>query len=306
MSVLRILLPAYATVAREARGPLVQWLARGDRLPPVKPGRAAALARAFALAPAGALPSAALSRQHALHDAADAAWLRADPGHARADLASLRLMRCGDLGLAPEEADALLRALKPYFGDDGFELTAPQPDRWYLRGAASADLPRAPDPLDVLGDDLHAHLPEQRKWKRLLNEAQVALHHHPVNLARVERGELPANTLWFWGGGRSPDRVAATFARWCGTDELIAAYAEAAGAAHAATIAAAVQGEGGALIECWTRASWDALAATLDALHAGVGRRYEAIVLECWSGEAFRYRRSNRWRITRALAVPAS
>jgi hypothetical protein len=50
-----------------------------------------------------------------------------------------------------------------------------------------------------------------REWRRLLNEIQMVWHEHPVNLARAERGEVPINSLWLFGGakGWSPTQVAA-------------------------------------------------------------------------------------------------
>jgi hypothetical protein len=47
-----------------------------------------------------------------------------------------------------------------------------------------------------------------REWRRLLNEIQMVWHEHPVNLARAERGELPINSLWLYGGaqGWSPSQ----------------------------------------------------------------------------------------------------
>jgi hypothetical protein len=49
-----------------------------------------------------------------------------------------------------------------------------------------------------------------REWRRLLNEIQMVWHEHPVNIARAERGEVPINSLWLFGGakGWSPDHSA--------------------------------------------------------------------------------------------------
>src|SRR5205814_619298 len=38
---------------------------------------------------------------------------------------------------------------------------------------------------------------------RILNEAQMVLHAHPVNEAREARGEPPINSVWLWGAGRA-------------------------------------------------------------------------------------------------------
>ncbi|HST43635.1 MAG TPA: phosphoglycerate mutase, partial [Luteimonas sp.] len=141
-------------------------------------------------------------------DAAGHAWLRADPVHLRADISGVRLMAHGDaLALAPRDVEALLPALRPLFGDAGFELDAPTPSRWYLRLPPASPLPRFTDPGEALGEDMFEHLdhgPEARRWRVLGSEAQVLLHNHPWNTRRAASGALPVNGLWFWGGGALP------------------------------------------------------------------------------------------------------
>jgi hypothetical protein len=46
--------------------------------------------------------------------------------------------------------------------------------------------------------------PDSRDWHRLFNEVQMVLHTAQVNQAREARGELPINSLWFWGSGALP------------------------------------------------------------------------------------------------------
>ena len=40
---------------------------------------------------------------------------------------------------------------------------------------------------------------------RLLNEVQMQLHDADINREREARGELPVNSIWFWGLGELPD-----------------------------------------------------------------------------------------------------
>ncbi len=40
-----------------------------------------------------------------------------------------------------------------------------------------------------------------KKWRQMQNEIQMIWHDHPVNLARLERGELPINSVWLQGVG---------------------------------------------------------------------------------------------------------
>ncbi len=299
---IRALLPPLAVVLRDAPPELRSLIARADRLDDAARGRSAAVTRAWSATPATPLPVAPALRDAECSDAADALWISADPGHARADLAALRLVRSGDLGLTHEEADVLVRELKPLFGDAGFELSAPTPDHWFLRGLVSDQRPEAPDPEDILGDDLEAHLPAGRdapKWRRLLNETQIVLHNHPVNAARAARGEVTANTLWFWGGGRRPS-LARTWRSVLAQDRVVCALAHAAGAALVSRETLARADEP-VLVECWRPEAWTWLCETG---HALLPRRIaggdDALELECWSGERFRYRRVHRFRFWRA------
>lgn len=189
-----------------ARGILARWFARGDRSLDADAGIEPALRTVFQW-PGTRVPIAALTRQFDVGDAAGSAWLRADPAHVRADMTTARMLACGDLGLDASECVQIARDLKPLFGDSGFEFDARLPNRWYLRTAVGSDLPDAASPDEAMGDDLKLHLPEGaagRRWRVLFNEVQVLLHNHPVNAARIERGAVSVNSLWFWGAGVLP------------------------------------------------------------------------------------------------------
>jgi hypothetical protein len=218
---------------------IARMLGRADRIPAGEPGERAQLLRHFDLLPRG-WPVAALTRDFDAGDAASAAWLRADPAWVRPDINGARLMACGDmLRLTREDADALLPALRPLFGDVGFTLDAPTPARWYLRLPRDARLPVFVDPADALGADMFDHLPgaddigsEARRWRALANEAQVVLHNHPWNARRAAAGRPPVNALWFWGAGVLPDHVTSRHSRLQSEDPLARALAKAAGIAH--------------------------------------------------------------------------
>lgn len=212
---------------------LGRWLARAD----VRQHEEAPLARVFDVLPRG-WPAAALTRQRDVGDAAGAVWLRADPAYVRPDINGARLLACGDrLAVTREQADALLKPLRPLFGDAGFALDAPQPGRWYLRVPAGARLPRFTAPDEALGADLFDHLPADtaddtaagRRWRTLLGEAQIVLHNHPVNAERATQGQAPVNSVWFWGAGPLPDRVTAAVAAIHSNDEVAQAFAQGAG-----------------------------------------------------------------------------
>ncbi|WP_240126151.1 phosphoglycerate mutase [Thermomonas alba] len=212
MSRLTLLLPPSSRFAGiELPSALAQALGRADRLQ-VEPGESAQLARHFDLLPRG-WPSAALTRLLDMGeaDARHGPWLRADPAHIRPDINGARLLGVGaSLGLDAADAEALLPALRPLFGDAGFILDAPHPARWYLRLPAGTPLPAFASPDIALGDDVFEHAPHgdaARRWRALESEAQVILHNHPHNAARAAAGRVAINALWFWGGGALPDTV---------------------------------------------------------------------------------------------------
>lgn len=228
-----LLLPAWSGFGRQSLADAIAArLGRADALPPGEPGSDAQRLRHCAPTPAR-WASAALTRQIDVGDAAGVAWLRLDPAHVRADINGARLLGVGArLGLSREDADALLPALRPLFGDSGFVLDAPAPERWYLRLPREATLPRFSDPDAALGEDLFEHQPDgtdARRWRALMSEAQIVLHNHPWNAQRAERGLVSINALWPWGGGTLPDRCecAATHVR--SDDETLRAFARCAG-----------------------------------------------------------------------------
>jgi hypothetical protein len=206
MAMLYALLPSLARV--EALDDVRPRLARADRLESGASGELAATA-CFSWT-ADNVPAGALTREHLAGDAGEAVWLCADPACVEADMDSARMLACGSLDLAQEQAEELARPLRPLFGDNGMRLEVTSPSRWHLRLPAGSPLPAFDPPATTLGDDLISHLPagdDGRRWRRLFNEAQILLHQNPVNRARRQAGKMPANSLWLWGAGRLPTRV---------------------------------------------------------------------------------------------------
>jgi hypothetical protein len=230
---LTLLLPERRRYAGQPLSPAVaRALARADVLPAGEAGERAQLLRHFDLLPRG-WPMAAITRSLDADDAHLHTWLRADPAHVRPDMTGARVLAIGELGLSAEEANALVAPLRSLFGDAGFPISAPQPSRWYLALPREAKLPEFSPPEAVLGDDLFSHLPdgpEGRRWRALLNEAQILLHNHPVNAARAAAGRITANSLCFWGAGRLPDRVLCAVPQVVSADPGVMALARLAGA----------------------------------------------------------------------------
>lgn len=62
-------------------------------------------------------------------------------------------------------------------------------------------------PHDITGKPVRDCMPKGRYGERLTEfilRSHELLKDHPVNLARIARGERPANSCWFWGEGTRP------------------------------------------------------------------------------------------------------
>ncbi|MCP4333288.1 MAG: hypothetical protein GY785_11585 [Gammaproteobacteria bacterium] len=87
-----------------------------------------------------------------------------------------------------------------------------------------------PQVLSVLGKAVNPFIEQSRQvlpWYRLLNEIQMYMHQHPVNVERMRQGRLPINSLWFWGAGERP--AIATRPRWFCDDALLNRFAASLG-----------------------------------------------------------------------------
>lgn len=199
------------------------------------------LCQAFAVEPREDWPVAALTATVDGLATASGCWLRADPVHLQLQRSQTLVLAAPELTLNEAEAHALAGALNAHFSTDGIALTAAHPERWYIRqtesiavaspvlsAVAGRPLPRAP-----LTGSQASH------WHRVLTEAQMVLHEHPVNLAREARGVPVVNSVLLWGSGRMPAVPGRNFSHvW--TDAVLAtALAMHSGADPAAAPASA-------------------------------------------------------------------
>jgi hypothetical protein len=194
--------------------------------------------------------------------------------------------------LSREEADDFLALLRPVFGEAGMSLDAPTPERWYLSLEPGAPMPEFVDPADAIGADLFECLPpgpEGRRWRALFNEAQVLLHEHPRNRARLAAGLLPVNAVWPWGGGKLPHAVQGEAAAVLSNDAELAALAAISGLARTQE-----PGEGTLVDLRQLRDAQRLQALLLDALSEGF-----APVLDFADGAGWMLRASQRWRFWR-------
>ncbi len=109
--------------------------------------------------------------------------------------------------ISTPEARALIESLAKELNRDGLKLYAGISYRHCLvvdNGSVAGDLT---PPHDIMSKPIKGHLPESEagvKYLDLMKKSVEILKNHPVNLARIQAGKRPANSLWFWGEGTKP------------------------------------------------------------------------------------------------------
>lgn len=127
------------------------------------------------------------------------AWIT--PAHWQIGTGHIQMLDPDLLQLQEAESQALLQSVAPYFEQDGMSLGFQNAGRWLASGDLLADLASAS--LDrARGFDIRPWMPAKAALRRLQNEMQMLLYTHPVNDARVARGQQAVNSFWVSGSGR--------------------------------------------------------------------------------------------------------
>src|SRR5581483_2451956 len=133
-----------------------------------------------------------------------AVWM-ATPVHLVASLTSLHLDRRSVLYLADSEELALCADFARTFQGSGYHLTPLEGGGLLLFGAATSAVETC-EPARAIGENVAERLPSgpgAAALRKLGAEIEMWLHGHPLNEARLRRGELGITSLWLWGGGES-------------------------------------------------------------------------------------------------------
>lgn len=135
-------------------------------------------------------------------------WLRADPVHLAISRDNVQLLDSHAIAPQASEMTAIAETLNAHFEQDNLHFHFPDPARGYL----AIDHTRTPQttPLwRMQGANVFAHMPHSNNatdgawWRARMNEIQMLLHSHPVNVAREARGQRSINGLWFWGASNN-------------------------------------------------------------------------------------------------------
>ena len=193
-----LIVPGLLAGAAETRYPALElFMARGRRRALVPQSLEQSLAAAFAQ-PEERLAAGALTAAAHGGEPGDAWWCRADPVHLRVLRDRVVVAPAEAFELSREEADGLVATLNHHFAGS-VDFHAVEVRRWTARLNKESAFASEPalaaagrDPAMDGGADA------------LLTEIQMLLHAHPLNEAREARGEPAVNSLWLWGGGRTP------------------------------------------------------------------------------------------------------
>lgn len=109
--------------------------------------------------------------------------------------------------ISTEDARPLIETLQEELGDDEFSFHPGISYRHLLVWKNGRDKLECVPPHDISGQSIENHLPKGEGAAELINltnSAQMILNTHPVNQSLIDRGEVPANSIWLWGQGRRP------------------------------------------------------------------------------------------------------
>lgn len=110
--------------------------------------------------------------------------------------------------IATTEAAELVNYLQAELGNKQFNFYPGISYRHLLVWRGGKDTMRCIPPHDISSQSIKDHLPAgegSAELIELMNSAQMLLANHPLNNARIERGDMPANSIWLWGQGRRPN-----------------------------------------------------------------------------------------------------
>lgn len=156
-------------------------------------------------------------------------WLRADPVHLRLQREQVVLLPGVEVSLA--DARAFCASINAHFAGEGLEFFVPNARRWYVKVEHEPDMVTVPMSL-AAGRNIQGNLPagaSSGRWHQLFNEIQMLLYAHPLNETREDRGELPVNSVWFWGNATMPVRAENSYDAVSSDEVLVAMLAGEAG-----------------------------------------------------------------------------
>jgi len=156
-------------------------------------------------------------------------WVAAaDPVHLEARLDHLCLYALKGAQWPGPDLRAIFDFLQKSLGDDTSFAFVRIGKFGYLRGdEAMATAMVSAAVID--GQEPDAFMPSGESaagYHRLSGEMQMCLHDHEINLRRQAQDLMPVNAVWFWGGGKAPQKTVQKLPPLFGDDPLFKGYWE--------------------------------------------------------------------------------
>lgn len=129
------------------------------------------------------------------------AWLT--PCHWQVGMDTVVMLPPELLQLSDEESRQLLQAMQPWLAEDGLQVQWHSALHWHARSPLLAEVCTA-SLARVSGANIRPWLTDgslPAPLRRLQSEMQMLLYNHPVNDARMARGQLTVNSFWLHGAG---------------------------------------------------------------------------------------------------------
>jgi len=124
------------------------------------------------------------------------------------DYAQKRMLDYSSGEISTEESGILIAELQAKLGGGDFNFHAGISYRHLViwENGSTKDITLTP-PHDISDQLVEKYLPQGADGPSLLElmvKSEEILKNHPVNKKRIEKGQNPANSIWFWGEGRRP------------------------------------------------------------------------------------------------------
>jgi 2,3-bisphosphoglycerate-independent phosphoglycerate mutase len=109
--------------------------------------------------------------------------------------------------ISTEEGSEIIRDLDKELGNSIFRFYPGVSYRHLLVWKGKGEQIKTTPPHDITEQEIGPYLPAgdgDQELVKLMTEAQIILHGHPINMKRREQGKHEANATWPWGQGRAP------------------------------------------------------------------------------------------------------
>lgn len=128
-------------------------------------------------------------------------YMIVEPANLRPDRDRLLISESALLQLNFDEAQQILAKLNQHFVEDDLRFHYIHEELWLIEFPYSVDNLTSYPLLDIIGKNINNYLPtgkNQLRLHSLINEIQMLLFTHPINIVREQEGSLAVNSLWLW------------------------------------------------------------------------------------------------------------